>query len=384
MKESLFRIGVDLLWVRVNPDGKPAAGGTVSYISNILEGFRQYPVEDEEIYLYVCRDAAHVFERFTEDSRFHLIVCPVDSSSQLRRIVWENLNMNRLARRDQLSVWYIPVYSRPLLMNRMVPDVTVIHDLISLHYPANFSKGRAKFFDLCWRNDARKASALVVISDYVRQDFLAHYRADEERVRVIYDPIIIRKSPVDFQELSERYGIEEREYLYTVSAIMKHKNLITLVKALNYLRDQGHGYRLVISGVISDNSSDEIRSYVKEHALEEAVIYTGRVSDEERDCLYEHCKTFLFPSLFEGFGMPVLEAMERGIPVITTKKTALYEVSQGQAEYVEDPLNEAEWAERILESPTGRVHYDADFSRYELNHIVGQYRDLFRYIYSRT
>jgi glycosyltransferase involved in cell wall biosynthesis len=78
--------------------------------------------------------------------------------------------------------------------------------------------------------------------------------------------------------------------------------------------------------------------------------------------------------------MPAIEAMERGVPVITTKKTALYEVTQGQAVYVNDPYDEQEWARRIREMSAYTPEYHADFERYELEHIIGQYRKLFNKI----
>jgi glycosyltransferase involved in cell wall biosynthesis len=378
-----LRIGIDLLWVRVNPDGRPAAGGTVSYITNILDGFLQYPSIDgteENFYLYICEDAEHIFEKYYNDHRFHKRICPVKSSKQWKRILWENLHLNGIGRRDKLDLWYIPVYSRPLMLSRQIPDVTVIHDLVSLHYPENFSRARAGFFNLSWKCDAAKSAHIVVISRYVREDFISRFKVDSEKVSVIYDPIIIKNSDMNFDVLADRYNIKKGHFLYTVSAIVKHKNLLTILKAVRVLKNDDPEVKLVISGVISDNTDGEIRNFIEQNDIKDNIIYTGRVPDSERDCLYDNCSIFLFPSVFEGFGMPAIEAMERGVPVITTKKTALYEVTQGQAVYVNDPYDEQEWARRIREMSAYTPEYHADFERYELEHIIGQYRKLFNKI----
>ena len=159
---------------------------------------------------------------------------------------------------------------------------------------------------------------------------------------------------------------------------------MTIIKALRLLKESDKSVKLVITGVKDNDNS--ILNYVEENGLKENVIYTGRISDSIRDCLYDNCQMFLFPSVFEGFGMPAVEAMERNIPVITTKETALYEVTQGKATYVDNPYDENEWFQKIsgvvadsnrTTDKDDKLYVDFDTEPYSLTNVTNEYLMLF-------
>jgi glycosyltransferase involved in cell wall biosynthesis len=156
----------------------------------------------------------------------------------------------------------------------------------------------------------------------------------------------------DFSIISKEYGIEAGSYLYTVSALAKHKNVITLLRLIKLIRDRGDKtipHKLIVSGIgvkkkDADNiDSSTIFSYVSANNLEDFVIFTGFVSDKRRNSLIINSRFFLYPSLFEGFGMPPLEAMKLGANVITTRCTSLPEVTHDLCFYVDNPVDEKEW-----------------------------------------
>jgi len=127
--------------------------------------------------------------------------------------------------------------------------------------------------------------------------------------------------------------------------------------------------KLVISGV-NGNSAEELKKQIKDKNLQDAVILTGFVSNEERNTLYQNCHTFLFPSVFEGFGMPPIEAMLFGTRVITTRCASIPEVTQSKAIYVDDPYDVDEWIDKIRkESVQGTL----DFSVYDPEKISRKY-----------
>ena len=138
---------------------------------------------------------------------------------------------------------------------------------------------------------------------------------------------------------------------------------------------QGDRIPLVLSGVGGEKKAfDEAASKL---GVSDLVIDTGFVTDRERDCLYENCRIFLFPSVFEGFGMPPIEAMRRGKRVVTTRKSCLEEVTQGKAVYVDRPFDVEEWNRKIQEAmELGEVKHD--FPEYTVEKIVNQYLEVFR------
>lgn len=135
-------------------------------------------------------------------------------------------------------------------------------------------------------------------------------------------------------------------------------------------------YKLLISGIKGDNYG-ELNQYVDSHGLADYCIFTGYVTDEERDSLMKNASYFLFPSIFEGFGMPVIEAMRMGTKVVTTRCASLEEVSKGKAYYVNNPFNENEWLDMIEAHKDDEGHV-YPFEEYNIEIIAHQYMDFFK------
>lgn len=209
-----MRIGIDLLWVRPGKNG-----GTESYIRNLLDGFAQYGNSENEYYLYLSRDNEESFEKYFSNTIFVKKVMPVESAGQAKRVLWENLHLSSQGRKDRLNLWFMPVYSRPFFMGGDIPCITVIHDLQGLHYPEYFSKGRNLFFRFSWWIDCHTSAKVVTISEFCKKDILSHYKIPADKVKVIYNPIIMDEEITDFSILAEKYHIQSKQYFYTVSSL---------------------------------------------------------------------------------------------------------------------------------------------------------------------
>ena len=303
-----MRIAIDLLWVRPGKNG-----GTESVIRNLLLGFGEYAKNDNFV-LIVSKDNYQSFEKYKKFENFEYAVCNVHSSSRIKRVMWEQLNITAVVRKYKCDLFFSPIYSMPKKKNE-TPNIALIHDLQSLHFPEYFSSIRNLFMKISWNSTCRKSDCVVTISEFCKNDIIKNLPINEEKVCVIYNPIINTNGVADFAPLSEKYSIREKDYYYTVSSLAKHKNLLTLLKAFIELP----GEKLVITGV-NVNATNEIISFVKDNNLDDRIIFTGYITNEERDSLYKNCKAFLFPSIFEGFGMPPIEALKMGVPVITTRQ----------------------------------------------------------------
>ena len=212
---------------------------------------------------------------------------------------------------------------------------TVIHDLQAIHYPEYFSAARVLWMKCSWKNAVRKSYCVIAISDYVKDDIVAEYHVDPSKIKRIYDAVDIDVNACANISALQKYGVKRKQFYYTVSSFLPHKNLAVLIYALKRLKDaNSSGFLpLLVSGVGGDQEK-ELRALVKQCGLDGMVRLTGFVGNDVRNLLYRECKVFLFPSIFEGFGMPPVEAMAFGTPVVTTNETSIPEVTEHLCETV--------------------------------------------------
>ena len=263
-----------------------------------------------------------------------------------------------------LDAILLPNYFTPPVRAARVPIVTVIHDLKYLHFPDTVSFRKRLWLRAAHELTMRLADAVVVISDFVREDLLRAYGPRwQHKLHVIPNAICWKR----FDEGQADGGVRlpQGRYVLSVAAQYQHKNLATLIRAFALLttRRAYDDVSLVLAGQLSANlvgiaRRPDLLGLITELGLEGRVRVTGYISDRALGVLYRNAAVFAFPSLFEGFGMPAVEALGFGLPVITVRCAALPENTRGLAHYVDDPLDEHELAERlamVLDDPSRHV-----------------------------
>lgn len=362
----MLDIAVDLLWLRPRQ-----VGGTEFYIRNLLDGFLRLE-EPFHLSLMVSKDNRETFRHYAQDKRIDLLETGVISANIAGRILWQFFCQNRFLRKHGIRKCFTPVYCRTLL-NGGITYVNVIHDLQAAHYPEYHPFHEIAYSKLCWWLDTHFSAHLIAISDWVRDDIMARYRVSADRITTIYNPITVdREETVPFAQLAEKYEIRENEYYYTVSQMIPHKNLETLLSVMERIKREGTDLprRLLISGVNGEGRK-ALEREIRKRELTDTVTLTGFVENEERNTLYQCCRAFLFPSVFEGFGMPPVEAMLFGAVVIATDKASIPEVTQGMANYVRNPYDEKEWIS-VMQAPVDRIA-EVDFSAYDQMELTEKY-----------
>ncbi|MBO0721729.1 MAG: glycosyltransferase family 4 protein [Blastocatellia bacterium] len=233
-----------------------------------------------------------------------------------------------------------------------VPVLATIHDLAFEHMPETFTRRGSLQLKFTVRWTARRAARIATVSEYSRQDLIKTYKLPPEKVVVTHNGIGPHFSPQpasgdEDRKLRRRFGIE-RDFILVVGSLQPRKNLVRLIRAYSALRRRlpDFAYQLVVVGRKLWLAS-EIFAEVSKQEWGKDVIVTGYVPDEDLPAFYRAARAFVYPSLFEGFGIPPLEAMACGTPVVTSNTSSLPEVA-GDAALLIDPYDEQELANALF------------------------------------
>jgi len=287
----------------------------------------------------------------------------------------EHLAMPRLIRSSGVRLMHFAHLNVPYWCP--VPYVVTIHDLIAFHFPSERAtnlprwKYRVKVWGYCavLRNAAKKARKVIAVSEFTKRDIVRHIRGvREENIVVTHlgvEPMLLgtdlmRNTPQFDAMLKGKFGID-RQYLLYVGSAYPHKNLEKLIDAYALIRrEYRRNWQLVLAGrsdVFYDRVAAHADAVFADPAERSGVIFTGEVSDSVLDGLYRSAKCFVFPSRYEGFGLPALEAARRGSPVVCSKAGSLPEIMAEGACYF-DPDRVRDIADKL--NYTASSHKVAD------------------------
>jgi glycosyltransferase involved in cell wall biosynthesis len=324
-------------------------GGNESYATNLIEALAEID-QTNRYTLYVTKREA--VERFgTRWPNFS-----VRSTLPHTPLIRIPLTLSAELRRNPVDVLHVQFTAPPF---SPCPVVVSIHDLSFEHLPQTFTWRSRKQLRITVRRTARQASQVIALSEYARDDIVKTYQVSPDKISVIPLAASDHFRPIsdeeELQRVRQTYGIEG-EYMLSVGAIQPRKNLGRLVAAYSHLRDvkpEGKLPKLVLAGKCAW-LYDETLSAIKELELSDSIILTGYVPETDLPALYSGALCFIYPSYFEGFGLPPLEAMQCGVPVIVGDRTSLPEVV-GDAGVLVDPFDI-----NALAAAIGKVISDSD------------------------
>jgi len=248
--------------------------------------------------------------------------------------------------KDRLDLFHSPISGLPFL--QFCPMVVTIFDLTYEIHPEWFSLRSIISSQIYSRWAAKTAKRIIVSSECTKKDIIKYYKVDEKNIEIIYiAPEESYKQITDKSRLNSvksKYGIS-KNFLLHVGAIHTRRNIERLLKVFSRLRGEGFDLQLVLIGSLMVLKTIDLNHYIRELGLEGEVIHIDYVPDEDLVCLYNAAKLFVYPSLYEGFGLPLVEAMACGTPVVASNASCIPEVV-GDAGILFDPYNE----EEILDS----------------------------------
>lgn len=248
--------------------------------------------------------------------------------------VREQFELPRVLRERKADLLHSPHFLLPI--SRPCPAVATIHDVIYLACPEDLPSriGRMYYRAMMYAS-ARQAKRILTNSNFSRDEIVRHLRVDVDKISIVYPAVGGEFCKITELALLEavlsKFGIENDYILYT--GIYKlRKNHAALFRAFNLLLNGGTNAQLVIAGPI-DEGEQQLRSLAKQLGIAESVIFTGRIDDLELCALYSAARVYACPSLYEGFGFTVLEAMACGAPVVCSDAASLPEVAGDGALY---------------------------------------------------
>ena len=327
-------------------------GGNESYAVNLIEALAE--IDQTNLYtLYVTKPAA--IDRFANRwSNFK-----VRQTLPHTPLVRIPLTLSAELRRHPVDLLHVQFTAPPFAP---CPMVTTIHDLSFEHLPETFKRRSRAQLRLTVRRTARKAALILTLSEFSRRDIIETYAVDPERVMVTPAAAPTHFKPVvdetKLKEMRERYDISAN-YLLSLGSIQPRKNLTRLIEAFLWLRAARPASQLpqlVIAGKRGWLDSEVFRA-AQQDGLNESVKFVGYVPEADLAALYSGAMCFIYPSYFEGFGLPVLEAMQCGAPVIAGNQTSLPEVA-GDAALLFDPFDTRALGEaiaRVIDLPDYRA-----------------------------
>ncbi len=329
----MLRIGVNALYLI--PGG---VGGTEIYLRNLLKALAATDAVNQYV-VFTNRETGS--DLVPEQSNFTRAPQDVRASFRPARILWEQLALPVAVRRHQLDVLFNPGFTGPMLCG--CPTVTVFHDLQHKRHPEYF-----RWFDLPFWNfflwmSARRSRGLIAVSEATRDDLARYYGREAQ--------VIHHGVEREFFEIARNR--EPKDFLLCVSTLHPHKNLERLLRVYGRSPELP---KLIVTGVRGFAAKN------LEAMRPASVEFAGWIPRERLYELYRTARGFVYPSTFEGFGMPVLEAMAAGVPLACSDIPVLREVA-GECALYFDPLDEEAMHRALVRLAAGAIPVEAGMRR---------------------
>ena len=337
------KVGINLLWMVPG-----VVGGSETYTTRLLSGLAEQSSPDLSYTLFTLPQFATAHPEFAAE--FDVAFAPVTGQWKSFRVAGENSWLLAQARRKKIDLLHHAGGTMPLVHSAR--PVLTIHDLQYLFYPEYFTRTKLTWLRQMVPRSAEAARVILVPSEYTRRTVIERLNIDPSVVIVVPHGISPREPRGPVPDLRDRYDLPGPIFLYP-AASYPHKNHLLLLKAFKKLLAVHPDALLVLTGArayLESATAKQMEARIGEEVqtlrIEDSVRRLGFVPSEDLDALYQAAVATVFPSKFEGFGAPVLEAMSRACPVVAANATALPEVV-GDNGLLVSPDNAEEWAETM-------------------------------------
>lgn len=336
-----MNIGIDARGLDGNRSGIP------TYIEEILKRINTQNDTKNKYILYSSREVKL-------DFKLNDNIIVKDKKRKLGSF-WIYFKVPKMLKEDEIDVFWGTQHCLPK-RNRYTKNikyVLTIHDLAIKKLKTVGSLKNTIIQKIFLKKSLKHADKIIAISKATANDIEELYKINKEKIQVVYNGTDIdsnyKVNEKAEKKIREKFKIENTPYLFFVSTIEPRKNIETLIRAFEYMRRrEKSNLKLIIAGGLGWKY-ENVLSLVENSDFKEDIMMPGYISKEEKQFLYKHTACFVYPSLYEGFGLPVLEAMANGALVVTTNISSLPEVGGEATFYYDSVLNYGELGNKILE-----------------------------------
>ncbi|MBN2549205.1 MAG: glycosyltransferase family 4 protein [Anaerolineales bacterium] len=306
------RIGIDATALPPNPVG---AG---NYIIQLVRAICRVGIE-HELVIFAQRHGRELIAASDPGATW----VDVPEMSPARRLIWEQTEFPRLAAREKIDLLHSLHYTHPLILP--CASVVTFHDMTFFLYPELHTRSKRLFFPLAIRLSARLAEALIAVSDSTRRDAIRLLNIPPQKIHAVPSGINPEFQPITdaarLEAVRRKYRLPDAFVLF-VGLIEPRKNIPLLLRAYARLVSEGTAPDLVLAGRLGWLAED-LGQLLQSLGIQERVHLPGYISPEDLPIVYNLARVFVYPSIYEGFGFPPLEAMACGTPVITSATSAM-------------------------------------------------------------
>ena len=385
MSNTPLHIGFDAKRIVRNGTGLGAYGRT------LVNDLAQYPLQ---LSLYAPNKGrddlrTQIVER--DNVAFHYPHTPISHHlSSLFGAYWRTKGIVADLKRDGIQLYHGLSGELPLGISQSgIPSVVTIHDLIFLRHPEFYNPIDVKLYTWKFRRTLREATHIIAISERTKHDIIQYGQVPDEKISLIYQSCAQRfgaeTDAAVLQQVAQHYQLPQR-YILNVGSIETRKNVLQAVQALPYLPSD---VSLVIIGRPTDYTH-KVMAYAQRQNLQQRVRILHGVPDEDLPALYAMAEVFVYPSVYEGFGIPIIEAIRCGLPVVACSGSCLEEAGGPDNIYV-SPGDVLGMANAIRRSLIGSAHREARIQRSQTyvqrfagTDVAGQVYQLYHQILSRS
>lgn len=338
------KVAINLLWMVPG-----VVGGSETYMTRLLRGLSEGE-GDLDYTIFALPQFAEAHPDLA--SGFETLYAPLTGQVKSFRVAGENTWLARQTRKRKIDLIHHGGGTMPLV--RATRSVLTIHDLQYLYFPEYFTRSKLMFLKTMLPRSAEAARLILVPSEFTRRTVIERLSIDPSIVIVVPHGIAPRDQEETPSDIRERYGLNGPFFLYP-AATYPHKNHLVLIEAMAKLIKVHPDAQLVLTGAkawqewsVAKEMGERIGREIAQLGLEDQIQRLGYVPSADLDALYKEAVAVCFPSRFEGFGAPVLEAMARGCPVVAADATALPEVLEDRGLLV-SPDNAEHWCQAMCQ-----------------------------------